>query len=785
MATPHVYNRRKTDGVSVSVIRGSFMQGELAMKKQSIKNLALVVAMGLVGCGVAPDLGSTDQNVVSTDLSAYTAGQNIVVTYSAMSGAKSDWIAIAHPSDPATSYEAWQYTGGGTSGTMTFTAPALGSGTYEARAFYDWYGTASYTIQQRSASFTFSGGAASPTLAATQSSYAFGASVPINYSGFSGSTTDWIAIYVPGAADGNYVAWQYTGAEGAGNSGQLVFTGLATGTYEARYHADWNGTHSFATFAVSPQFTIGTQTSITTDHTTYGTNQSITATYSNMPGAAGEYVAVSVAGSPASSTIQQFPTNGQMNGSQVFSPLAMGSYEARAYNASNAIIASSTFTVGGTGVTTDKSSYAAGDAVTVTYTGMPGNAQDWIGISVAGSGAASYVQYQYTGGAMSGTAVFTGLPTGTYEARAYYNNSYTVSARSAPFVVGQSCVVGTKPVLSTLVSGDIVLDANTRETTAALTAPLTTSILFMSVNEAEPSPMYGDVYCELVATGVHCKRDQAGTDTGNGTVTIHYTVATFSSGVTVQRGTVDTNVTNPAQIPITAVDPTTSFVLVGGGATAGGGWGTNEFTRATLQGASTLEIAQSAQGSFVAWQVVTMAGASVTRGTTSLATTDTQSVVTVPNTPSGSLLLASYESDNAGSIAAASLMLQSSISSPTTLTFQRGLGGSNMSVSWELVAMPFAVHSGVASFAAGVATTSVPVTGISGASSVGISSTQAILGQSGGSTTYAGAANDLVGEAAFSMVTGSGTLSLTRLSSTASATLPWNVVDFAHDCAGN
>ena len=107
---------------------------------------------------------------------------------------------------------------------MTFTAPALGAGNYEARAYYDWYGTNSYTVQQTSPSFTFAGGAA---LAATQASFSFGASVPINYSGFSGSTTDWIAIYVPGAPDGAYVAYQYTGTEGAGNSGQLVFAGLA------------------------------------------------------------------------------------------------------------------------------------------------------------------------------------------------------------------------------------------------------------------------------------------------------------------------------------------------------------------------------------------------------------------------------------------------------------------------------------------------------------------------------------------------------------------------------
>jgi hypothetical protein len=180
-----------------------------------------------------------------------------------------------------------------------------------------------------------------------------------------------------------------------------------------------------------------------------------------------------------------------------------------------------------------------------------------------------------------------------------------------------------------------------------------------------------------------------------------------------------------------------------------------------------------------------MSGATVTRGMTSLTSAQTQASVAVPAAPSGSLLLASYTTDNTSGIAAASLMLQSSLASSTSLSFHRTQGGSNLSVAWELVSLPYSTRSGIANFAAGSASTNVSVAGIGPATSVGLSSTQSILGQSGGSSAYTGASIDLVGESAFTMQTGTDSLVLTRLSSSAAATIPWTVIDFAHDCAGN
>jgi hypothetical protein len=80
-------------------------------------------------------------------------------------------------------------------------------------------------------------------------------------------------------------------------------------------------------------------------------------------------------------------------------------------------------------VTTTQASYTVGQTVVVNYTSLPGPT-DWIGIAVAGSPDTSYVKYMYTGGVADGQVQFTGLPAGSYEARAYKNDSFVVADRT-------------------------------------------------------------------------------------------------------------------------------------------------------------------------------------------------------------------------------------------------------------------------------------------------------------------------------------------------------------------
>lgn len=176
--------------------------------------------------------------------------------------------------------------------------------------------------------------------------------------------------------------------------------------------------------------------------TTYTAGDAMTVTYAGMPGNQHDWVAISPAGSPDSTVGEWHFINGNVSGTQAFSGVAAGDYEARAYlDDSYNVLARFAFTVapvttnGTATITTDATSYTVGQTVTATYTNLPGNTYDWVAVSVAGSPATSYVAWHYTNGAVNGAQAFSGLAAGSYEARAYVNDSYTIVATSA-FSVG-------------------------------------------------------------------------------------------------------------------------------------------------------------------------------------------------------------------------------------------------------------------------------------------------------------------------------------------------------------
>ncbi|CAN5366334.1 hypothetical protein BH11MYX1_BH11MYX1_20610 [soil metagenome] len=752
--------------------------------------LVMFAIFAFAACTDELATGQAGQDVLTPNLTAYTSGQDIVVNYTGMSGATTDWISIAYTTDPADTYEVWQYTGGGATGTVTFTAPALTGGSYQARGYYDWAGTSSFTIQQTSASFTISGGA-TPTVSTDKLGYASGENVTVSWTNLPGNQLDWIAISAAGSPAASYVTYVYT--MGA-TSGTHVFTGLPSGNYEARAYLD----NKYAILAKST-FSIAGSTTITTDALTYTAGTTVNVQWANTPGNMNDYVAVSVAGSPATSTVAQVSTNGATSGTAPFSGLAAGNYEARAYlNGTSTILAPSTFSVTAVvlpSVTTDASNYALNQPITVTFANMPANPTDYVSIATVGSPDTTFVAYLYTGGTASGSLQFNGIPAGTYEARAYPSNSYTVIARSSQFTVGGvACVVPTTvPVLGSIASGDLTISATEQSHSAPLTVAFASTILFTSVSEDEKSPNFGAVICtlhdvdpDLGAAGVTCRRNDVGTDTSgsSGQITIHWTAVTFTSGVTVQRGEANTNGTNPLAVTLTTIDPTNSFVLLGGQVNGGSGWGSNEFVRAEILDATTLDLHTFVSGTTLAWQVVSMVGATVQRGGVTLAAGATAQSATIATAPTGSFVMASYTTDNASGVPASQMMLATTLTNPTTIGFSRSASGTNLDVSWEVVSLPFATNFGVAAFGAGQTAQSIPLAGIASTSSVAIGSSQSIFGQTFGSTTYAGADGDLVGEASATMTTGSGTLSIVRSASTASSSIPWTVIDFAHNCAG-
>ena len=487
---------------------------------RSLGLAALALVLSASGCD-SGQLGEADQQIVTAsvtpDHSAYTPGQDIAIAFTSDSGAATDWVALALTSDAPNVYRDWQYTGGGGSGTVTFIAPSLSNGTYEARLFYDWAGTSSYTVE---ASGAFSVGAGVST---TKSAYNGTEPVVVDYVGLPGNQKDWVAIAPQGSPNTVFSAWTYTNGQ---ISGEASFTGISPGTFVARTFiddgytlqsesapftvaagasgvttdkvgylpadsitvswtgldtnpTDWvalasagapndtyiqwaytggtaSGSYTFSplpagsyeartfyhdgyTLGASAAFTVGGNPGVATDNTTYTQGSVVTINYAGMPGNPKDWVAVSAAGSPASSYIQWAYINGAASGSQAFSSLPAGNYEARAYsNDTFTVLATSTFTitaVGAASTSTDASSYTTSQTVTVSYTGLPGNSDDWVGISVAGSADTAYVDFVYTSGQAAGTATFSGLAAGSYEARTYAHNTFTVVARSSTFTV--------------------------------------------------------------------------------------------------------------------------------------------------------------------------------------------------------------------------------------------------------------------------------------------------------------------------------------------------------------
>jgi hypothetical protein len=357
------------------------------------------------------------------------------VTYAGLPGYAKDWIAIAPAGAPATTFVAWAYTGGQTSGAATFAAP-LPAGSYVARAFPN----DTYTPLVESAAFTVTAPITNYTIATDQSSYAAGGSVTVTYGGLPGYPRDWIAIAPAGSSATTFVAWAYTGGQASGTA--TLKAPLQAGSYVARAFPN----DTYTPLVESAAFTVTapiTNYTIATDQSSYAAGGSVTVTYGGLPGYAKDWIAIAPAGSSATTFLAWVYTGGQTSGTATFKgPLQGGSYVARAFpnDTYTPLVESAAFTVTAPitnyTIATDQSSYAAGGAVTVTYGGLPGYARDWIAIAPAGSSATTFLAWAYTGGQTSGTASLKApLQAGSYVARAFPNDTYTLLIESTSFTV--------------------------------------------------------------------------------------------------------------------------------------------------------------------------------------------------------------------------------------------------------------------------------------------------------------------------------------------------------------
>jgi hypothetical protein len=89
-------------------------------------------------------------------------------------------------------------------------------------------------------------------------------------------------------------------------------------------------------------------------------------------------------------------------------------------------------------VTTNKNEYAFNDSIIVSLTQMEGQNEDWIGVYPveANNDWENVVAWNWTGDIAQGDVTLSPIQkAGTYEVRAFYNNSFQMEAKSAPFTV--------------------------------------------------------------------------------------------------------------------------------------------------------------------------------------------------------------------------------------------------------------------------------------------------------------------------------------------------------------
>jgi hypothetical protein len=189
--------------------------------------------------------------------------------------------------------------------------------------------------------------------------------------------------------------------------------------------------------AQSATFTTSAR-SVVTDKSSYAAGEAVTITYTGLPGNVDDWISIEPVGGDVRTFFGYVFTNGQINGTATITPPFGGTFVARAHpnNTYARLAQSASFTVGTTvTITTDRSSYQLGDTITVTYTGLPGFSNDWIAIASAGSASTSYAGYVFTGGQTSGIATLTAPAAGSYVARAFPRNTYSLFAETPAFTV--------------------------------------------------------------------------------------------------------------------------------------------------------------------------------------------------------------------------------------------------------------------------------------------------------------------------------------------------------------
>lgn len=378
-------------------------------------------------------------------------GTPLTVTLSRGYGGANDWLAFASTTSANTSFITFVYVGAGvTDRTWTINTPST-PGTYEFRLF------SNNTYTRLATSPTVTVGAnnppptAPPTIAVSATTVAPGASLTATLTNAPGGTYDWLALASTSAANSSFVQFIYVGA-GATTKTWTVTAPSAPGSYEFRLFAN-NG---YTRLATSPAVLVSTgggnptPPTIAVSSTTVAPGADVTATLTNAPGGASDWLALA-ATSAANTSYSTFIYVGAGVTTKTWTvkmPTTPGTYEFRLFanNGYTRLATSPTVTVTNSSgnpnappptLTVNTTTVAPRGSLTVTLTNGAGGQFDWLGFAATTAANSSYITFTYVGaGVTTRTWTITAPATpGTYEFRLFLNNGYTRAATSVPIVV--------------------------------------------------------------------------------------------------------------------------------------------------------------------------------------------------------------------------------------------------------------------------------------------------------------------------------------------------------------
>ena len=271
------------------------------------------------------------------------------------------------------------------------------------------------------------------TISTDKENYTVNERINITYRGMAGNNHDWFAIYK--YEDSNIWknvlkigSWDYTYKKINGN---YAFNNLPKGRYEVR--AFFNNSFKVETFH---GFTVGTPPSLRTNKENYLPNESIVINFEHMLGDEKDWIGIYPVGkSNAWGNVIRWDYLGEnIAGNITLDALPVGDYEIRAFFQNSFIdVVTYPLSVQPTlSLSLNQENYKSTDEIVINFRNMQGDVYDWIGIYPVGVASEPFssnvLRWEYTKGLHNGSIRFDALPTGDYEVRGFFKNSFHIES---------------------------------------------------------------------------------------------------------------------------------------------------------------------------------------------------------------------------------------------------------------------------------------------------------------------------------------------------------------------